>query len=460
MSVIRMQRTRARAAIARPTNAARTASVASTMPLVIFCVAAVLPSELSLMLGGLNITAYRAVLIVAFVPSLLGAIARTNTKTVIIDSLVLACGLWVIVSLARNHGGSAAAESGGVYLLELLGPYLLCRAYLRTPAQLRRVIRTISILLCILAPLMLFESLTGIPIIKRVFGMALGKPFHPIPDTRFGLHRAYGSFDHPILAGVFTASAVALIWFSYGRASSLFHWKRGAFVGAAALASFASLSSGALGSMVIQFGLIAWERVLRRIHFKWAGLAVLSVMGYFFIDLLSNRNAYQVFISYLTMNPSTGYARLTILEWGFHHNVLREPLFGIGRNDWIRPEWMHSPSVDNFWLFTAMSYGIPAFLFLFLASVLTIVLGKNPSDEPSRSLKLGWMISMFALILAAITVHYWGNSFVWYSFMLGIGTLWLRPPAPARSGRRRRDRATRSSPPPPPSTPEVPHARN
>ena len=166
-------------------------------------------------------------------------------------------------------------------------------------------------------------------------------------------------------------------------------------------------------------------------------LAGLAVVGYIFIDLLSNRSAYQVFISYLTMNPSTGYARLTILEWGFHHNVLREPIFGIGRNDWIRPEWMHSPSIDNFWLFTAMSYGVPAFVFLLAASVLTMVLGRMPKAEPARSLRLGWLVSMFALILAAITVHYWGNSFVWFSFMLGIGTLWLAGPEPAPARRRR-----------------------
>lgn len=409
----------------------------------LFTIAICIPSEASFALGPLTLSAYRIFLIVMFFPSLLATYAKPSGRAILIDGLLILHGLWVLISFMRNHGPEMALESGGIYVIELLGPYFLVRGYLRTDREVFALTRLIAKIICVLAPLMLIESITGIHVIKQAVASVLGKSFNPIPDTRFGLQRAFGSFDHPILAGVFTASTVAMIWYSFGRTTTVLHWKRGCFIFAAAVASVASLSSGALGSMLIQFGLIAWERVLRPLTYKWWLLAGLSVVGYIFIDLLSNRSAYAVFISYLTMNPATGYARLTILDWGFHHNVLREPIFGIGRNDWIRPEWMHSPSVDNFWLFIAMSYGIPAFFTLLAATVLTMVLGRAPSSEPGRSLRLGWLVSMFALILAAITVHYWGNSFVWYSFVLGIGTLWLQRPAPARSRRRTRRRARR-----------------
>ena len=63
-------------------------------------------------------------------------------------------------------------------------------------------------------------------------------------------------------------------------------------------------------------------------------------------------------IDNLLFNAKTGWGRTEVFEYGAAE-VLRHPIFGIGLNDWIRP-WWRKPSVDNFYLATAMRFGCVA----------------------------------------------------------------------------------------------------
>ena len=90
-------------------------------------------------------------------------------------------------------------------------------------------------------------------------------------------------------------------------------------------------------------------------------------------------------ITYLTFNSGTAYWRLHIWNFG-SAEVWRNPLFGIGLNDWARPSWMWTASVDNFWLLTAMRYGIPAFLLL-VAGIAPNLVGIVRPDLPTEALR-------------------------------------------------------------------------
>ena len=57
------------------------------------------------------------------------------------------------------------------------------------------------------------EALTGIHILHDGISGALGGPMAPYIDPRMGLERTFGPFDHPILYGVFSASAFSLAYF-------------------------------------------------------------------------------------------------------------------------------------------------------------------------------------------------------------------------------------------------------
>src|SRR5690606_25454492 len=110
-----------------------------------------------------------------------------------------------------------------------------------------------------------------------------------------------------------------------------------------------SLSSGPLAALSTQIVLLAWERMTRRIPARWLLFSSLLAMMYLTVELVSNRSAIRVFLHYLTFSSHTAYNRITIFNWGIQ-DVWRNPIFGIGFNVWTRPPWMHSTSMDNFWL--------------------------------------------------------------------------------------------------------------
>ena len=71
---------------------------------------------------------------------------------------------------------------------------------------------------------------------------------------------------------------------------------------------------------------------------------------------------------YLALDDQSYWFRTLIWHYG-SASALNHPLFGVGMNDWERPEWMPA-SIDNVWLFLAVHYGLPAAFLLLLALLL------------------------------------------------------------------------------------------
>ena len=135
-------------------------------------------------------------------------------------------------------------------------------------------------------------------------------------------------------------------------------------------------------------------------------------------------------ISYLTFIPRNAYWRLHIWNYG-SAEVLRHPLFGIGLNDWARPGWLASASVDNFWLNTAMRYGLPGLLLLvagIVANLVGILRAELPEDL--RAARSGHVVALVGTIVALSTVHIWGSTAALILFYLGAGC-WLYTGMPA-----------------------------
>jgi hypothetical protein len=125
---------------------------------------------------------------------------------------------------------------------------------------------------------------------------------------------------------------------------------------------------------------------------------------------------------YLTFSAETAYNRITIWEWGFWKNAVPNPVFGIGMQEWVRPSWMHSTSMDNFWLVQMVTYGLPCFAFLAMAALTQIWRAGRVQDPATVGLRMGWIISMIGLSVSACTVHFWNTSFIWFALMIGISS--------------------------------------
>ena len=317
----------------------------------LFLAALLLPTAVSVNLGGLRLSVYRIVLIIAFLPMLITLLSGRAGRVTLFDYLIFGHGAWATLALINWGGFAQGLESGGIYVVEVVGAYLLGRVFIRSYDDFRAFARLLVYIVLATLPFTIPEALTSVHILYDGIAGAVGGPRAPFIEPRMGLERTFGSFDHPILYGVFSASAFSLAYFviadkKIGSFTAM--WK----VGGIGLATFLSASGGPYVVLMMQVFIAGWERVWGNTRGRWAALFGLFALTYLAIDLFSNRTRFHVFVTYFTFSTTSAYNRIIIFEYGMAE-VFRHPLLGIGLGDWVRPVWM-SDSMDNFWLLVAV----------------------------------------------------------------------------------------------------------
>ncbi len=378
------------------------------------------PFEATILVGPLRFFAYRIVLLLAFIPALLQVSARGGGRLRTVDVLITLHVAWVCLSFGLVHGPGQALESGGIYAIETLGAYLVARTCIRDARSFRAFGLLLAAIAIGLMALTVPETLTGKPLVRVFFGNIFGHAYYGY-GIRSGLLRASGPFPHPILYGVFCSSALGLSWYLLKPHSLL---KRMLIALLIICSSMLSLSAGAMIAIAVQLLLICWDCSLGRMRYKWTCLALVLVLGYAGLEVLSRAPLMHHILSHLTFDKTTAFHRLYIWEYGT--DVVRQhPFFGIGYSDWAwaRPEWMR-PSVDNFWLLVAMRHGLPA-VALLAAGILSIMVGLMRRPQGSTaSLAKGWLVSIAGLLVAGATVHLWDQLLVLLFFALGA-SVWM-----------------------------------
>ncbi|WP_119166856.1 O-antigen ligase family protein [Algihabitans albus] len=379
--------------------------------------------------GGINLPLYRVFLIISLVPAFLNIVKTPGKGLGAVDLFLLLNFIWVFVAMSVNHPMPSIIESTGSYFLEAIAAFWLGKAACSDRKDFIRIFKHVSIILILIFPFVLIQSVTGKNIILDVFRHIF--PILPpsMESQRLGLFRAHASFPHPILFGVFASFSIAL---------TVLTFKRLKFVSIPimGLSTFFSLSTGPLLIMVLQIIFLTWNALLSRMKSRWWVFLICFLVTYAVVDVLSNRTPFHVFVDYMTLNSGSAYNRILIWEFGTAE-VARHPIFGIGFNDWNNPGWM-SDSMDNFWLVLAVRYGLPGFLFFF-AAFLTIFIKacrrRFPGDPRTAEIRLGWCLSLLAISIAGTTVHFFGAVFPLFLFMWGTGA-WFYERQPVRRGRR------------------------
>ena len=200
-----------------------------------------------------------------------------------------------------------------------------------------------------------------------------------------GLERVQWTFAHPIHFGLFCSVAFSLTFVALqGLISDAKRYTATILILCTGLLG---LSSGALLAMVMQIGLISWYMMFRNQPNRWWIFVGVTTFCYVVVDLLSTRSAYEVFLSRATFSAHNAYWRMIIFEWGFANivgsaekGIEGSPLFGIGMNSWIRPHFMYSGSMDNFWLVMGVRYGLPGFF--------TLAIGYRAGHRPGDAARL------------------------------------------------------------------------
>ncbi|MEP1471032.1 MAG: hypothetical protein ABJK25_08685 [Halieaceae bacterium] len=399
----------------------------ATVPMLaaLFYLALIMPPEFSVTVAGLRLSLYRVLLLVMTIPLLVRLVQNTRQPPHIVDYLIMAHAFWVVLALTVYGGIAAGIESGGIYVVESLGAYLLGRLTITSAAEHRALLYFMVSVLGVMFMITLPESLTGTHFIREAARAVMGGPGLPVIEARMGLDRAFGSFDHPILYGVFAASTFAATY--YVLSAEKLNTRALGLMGVVAGSTFLSLSAGPFVGLACQCCVIGWDKVTKGISLRWSVLMGIFLLMWFAVSLASNRSPIKVFISYLTFSAHSAYNRILIWEYG-SAEVGRNPLFGIGFGDWIRAPWM-SDSMDNFWLLTAVRYGLPALVFL-VAAIVILAIRQAKMNARHRDLnrhRMAWLAIIIGLSVSGITVHFWNALFAYFFFLVGTGA-WLVHP--------------------------------
>ena len=156
------------------------------------------------------------------------------------------------------------------FLIDTLATYLLLRVLIRDEEDIALVVRTLSVLVCILAVSMAIESHYRF----NMFGYLGGRL---IPELREGRIRAQGPFLGPIPAGTFGATLICMfIWlWRSGKAKTI---GMAAIVGALTMVFASSSSTPLLATAAAIVGISMWplRRQMRAV--RWSIVLFLAAL--------------------------------------------------------------------------------------------------------------------------------------------------------------------------------------
>jgi hypothetical protein len=403
------------------------------LPLVVwlYLIAVVVPIGFNA--GPLALTGLRLLLIVMIIPLMVQLLSGRFGKVLLIDILFILHIIWATIAMLVINP-EMAIENTGAAAIEFLGGYVVGRAYIRTPEAFGALCKALGTIVLISLPFALIETTTGRPLLVEAIRKIPGAFTVPMnfQEPRMGLERVQFGFAHPIHYGLFCAVAFSMAWVGLEGWTTAF--RRILTSTAIATCGFLALSSGALLAIFLQIGLIAWAMAFASVKQRWWLLTGLFALAYVVIDLFSNRSPILVFLSYATFSAHTAYWRTIIFDWGVSNvigsverGIPASPWFGIGLNDWVRPSFMHSGSMDNFWLVIAVRYGIPALLFLaagYIIGLARIMRRDFTGDQILLRFRRAWVFTFFGLTFTLCTVFVWTSIYSFVFFFFGAG-MWL-----------------------------------
>jgi hypothetical protein len=375
--------------------------------------ALLLPVEV--MVAGIRLTPYTLFLLVFILPFLQRFLLERSNRIAPADVLAALYVLWIGLAILFHYGPARIVFVVNQTVM-LFGGYLAGRVLVRDAADHERFFRCFFNGLVILSPFVLIEFVTARLVLNDLIGLVVTTIPNAGNHSRLGFFRVQGVFESPILWGMFCSIAVANFFYVFYD-GFLRRWSRTGF---AAVLTFTSMSSAAVIALGLQLGLILWDRITGALRPKWFVLAYLALMILGLLQLVLPGGILAFVIDNFAFDSNTGWGRTVIFEYG-SAEVLRHPLFGIGLGDWVRP-WWKKGSVDNFWLLTAMRYGLPALLLLWIALAFhAAAIMRAPLDGPAARYRTGYLIAWAGLFFVLGTVHVWGAPSVFIMVYIGAG---------------------------------------
>jgi O-antigen ligase len=387
----------------------------------------------SFFIAGAKLSPYRAFLLIAFLPLLISFVRGAAGRITSVDVIFILYGGWLGLSMIV-HLGFARIDYIIIQLVEAVCGYLIGRVLVRNAAEYKLFFRCFLGGLLVILPFGLLEMLTKTNLVSQIAGMVL-QPYEQLQHPpRLGLHRAQTSFEHPILFGLFCSLAFA-------NALCIFRsepFRRVFWTGVAFLSAFTAMSSAPLLAILAQIMMLTWDSILKTIRSKWFILIGLGGSIFGILELVTPNGAIDFLISNFTLVPATAEYRLMTNQYVLE-GIAQKPFFGFGPgSEGLELPWWHTGSIDNFWLKTALDYGLPGVTLLLLTLLMHLwrVMMATGLNEDEASYRAGHFVALAGVLFLLMTVHVWGGVSVMIMTYVGAGA-WIYAPQTQAAARKR-----------------------
>ncbi|WP_298174547.1 hypothetical protein [Novosphingobium sp.] len=385
---------------------------------VLFVYALLLPQQLFFTALDFVVFPYRLILI-CMLPGIVSAYMSRKVRATFADLVVLTTIVWIFLSLSITIGLEKAIANGGASLLDVGVSYFAARCTITSTQRARVLLVRLGPAFLLAGMCVIFETLSGQyllqPFMAKMLGVNLQSALFASVNDRLGLIRGTGPFSHPILGGLQLASILPLFLLAKIKFAPR-------MIGImAAACSLGTVSSSAVIALFLAGGLVGYEYLGAQLNFlRWRTLVVGTALIATGLQLMTQGGIVGIVVNFMTLDKWTAYYRTLVWKYGVM-NVAMHPLFGLGSQDWLRPAWMPG-SIDNYWLYIAMSYGVPeALLRISLPVIVAFTAGWGMAalNRSDRRVLLSYSITIIILTLMAFTVSYWGITQAWYYFLIG-----------------------------------------
>lgn len=376
-----------------------------------------LPEGLSFFIAGMRLNVIRVIFLVLTPVVFARFVAKVSSgryRFVLSDLFVPLSAFWMFLGPAVIYGiGDSLAHSGPV-VLEYLIAYMVTRVMLEENGQ---ALAFISMLCAVIAGICLdalMDTLTGRYFTREIVTAITGfqKEWNGGWEDafRFGLLRAAGPIEHPILFGII--AGIGLLYSVYLRIRF-----RPFCIAACGLGTVICFSSAPEQSVLMGFGLLVYGRIMTGLQIKW-WLIIGGVAAFALTLFMASNRPFGALFDVATIDPQTAYYRLYIWN-SVGPYVLQSPWFGV-----YAPDVEYQGSVDSVWLVLAAGYGIPCSVMVGLSMIGACSLPTDPGRAllgpvESRAGTVSGVI-MAVIIFTGFTVHFWGALWILVGLLTGL----------------------------------------
>lgn len=375
------------------------------LPLILIAVA--LPGAQRIAVLTMDFTFIRIVILA----TLALAAFRGHARGLQLGTPDLLIGLWVLWGVTAGgilSGGFSGVLSGLGGAIDTLGAYLIGRIYIRSLADLRRLLIWLAIIAIPMLAFFLVEQFTG----RNLFGLFGGVPEETM--VRNGRMRAQGPFSHPLMAGVFWASllpCLGALWMA--RAGS----RPALALSMVCMGLIVANTASSTPIMAVLFGIFGMGLYLLRRYLR------ILVTGVFFalvgLHMVMDMPIWHLIARIDLSNGSTGWHRYNLIQQFINHF-----------NEWwafgteFTGHWGWGlQDITNQYVLQGVAGGLLQLL-LFVALLTSIFLRLGRKLRMTRNRAAYWLlwgvgVSLFVHCMSFIAVSYFGQLVCLFYVFLG-----------------------------------------